>query len=71
MPGQLIPRGENVCAVRVYMGTDPDTGKRSYENRTVHDGKKQAQSVPDDLIHEKSHGGLTAESRRSPALHCL
>ena len=43
MAGQLILRGKGVWLVRVYLGTDPHTGKRQYENKTVHGGKKEAE----------------------------
>jgi len=41
MAGQIANRGKDVWLVRVYLGTDPDTGRRCYANRTVKGGKKK------------------------------
>jgi hypothetical protein len=30
--GQIIPRGERTCLVRVFMGRDSESGKRKYVN---------------------------------------
>ena len=38
--GQLIKRGDKKFLLRVYLGTDPDTGDRRYLNKTVYVGKK-------------------------------
>jgi hypothetical protein len=44
MPGLIIERGDRTFLVRVYVGRDPQTGKRRYEGFTVHGAKKQAQA---------------------------
>jgi hypothetical protein len=36
MAGQIINRGRGVWLVRVYLGTDPDTGRGAHHNKTVH-----------------------------------
>lgn len=33
--GQIIARGERRCLVRVYLGRDRETRKRTYYNRTI------------------------------------
>ena len=43
MPGRLIPRGKNVWVARVYLGVDPDSGKREYHNETIHGNKRAAE----------------------------
>lgn len=42
--GQIIPRGERIWLVRVFMGRDPESGKRKYLNKTVHGTLRDAQA---------------------------
>jgi hypothetical protein len=42
--GQIIPRGESTWLVRVFMGRDPESGKRKYANKTIHGTLRDAQS---------------------------
>lgn len=42
-PGQIIARGENTWLVRIFLGRDPETGKRNYHNHTVRGTRKDAQ----------------------------
>ena len=41
--GQIVARGDNKFLVRVFIGRDEATGKRSYYNKTVRGTKKDAQ----------------------------
>ena len=43
MTGQLIRRGERKWLVRIFLGSDPATGKRRYHNHMVHGPKKDAE----------------------------
>lgn len=58
MAGQLIRRGERTWQVRVYMGRDSATGKRSYLYRTVHGTKSDAQRCLNELLTKKDRGVL-------------
>ena len=42
--GQIIPRGEHTWLVRVFVGRDPESGKRKYTNKTIHGTLRDAQS---------------------------
>ncbi len=60
MAGQIINRGKGVWLVRVYLGTDPDTGKREYHNKTVHGNKKDAETHLTRTLRDRDTGKLTA-----------
>ncbi len=60
MAGQLIPRGKGVWLVRVYLGLDPETGKRAYHNKTVHGAKKDAEGELTRILRDRDTGNLTA-----------
>jgi integrase len=55
MAGQLINRGERKWCVRVFLGRDGD-GKRTFQNRTVHGTKRDAEKVLADLLKKRSLG---------------
>lgn len=63
MAGQLIPKGDRTWLLRVFLGRDPNTGKRKYLNRTVHGTKKEAQQVLNALLHDQDTGSLVATQR--------
>ena len=42
--GQIIARGERRWLVRVYLGRDRETRKRTYHNRTVYGSLRNAQA---------------------------
>ena len=42
--GQLIARGERRWLVRVYLGRDRETRKRTYHNRTIYGSLRYAQA---------------------------
>lgn len=56
MAGQIIPRGERTWLVRVYVGRDPQTDKRKYDNHTVHGTKKDAQAYLNGKLRERDLG---------------
>jgi integrase len=63
MPGQLVKRGET-WTVRVFVGRDPETGRRSYVNRTVRGTKKEAQAVLTGLLRQRDLRDLVVASTR-------
>ena len=69
MAGQIIARGKGVWLVRVYLGTDPATGKREYHNKTIHGNKKAAEADLTDTLHDRDRGKLSAGGEWSPAQH--
>jgi integrase len=56
MAGQIIARGERTWLVRVSMGRDLQTGKRRYNNHTVHGTKKDAQKYLNGALRELDLG---------------
>ena len=58
MAGQLIRRGKRTWLVRVYIGDDPETGRRVYANQTVHGNKDDAEQVRNRLLLQRSSGEL-------------
>jgi integrase len=58
MPGQIINRGERTWLVRVFLGRDPQTGKREYYNETVHGGKKDAESALFEALRNRKDGKI-------------
>ncbi len=53
MTGQLIQRGESTWLVRVFLGRDPETGKRKYHNKTIRGNKKVAQKYLNATLRER------------------
>ncbi len=62
MAGQVIPRGERVWLVRVFLGRDPSTSKRRYHNHTIHGNKKDAQKYLNGVLREKDLGTFVEPS---------
>lgn len=62
--GQLIRRGPS-WLLRVYVGRDPQTGRRRYINRTVRGNKREAQAILNEMLLEKDRGQLMAPSRQT------
>jgi hypothetical protein len=56
MAGQIISRGERTHLVRLYVGRDPQTGKRKYEGHTVHGTKKDAPAYLNGKLRERDLG---------------
>ena len=51
--GQIIARGERRWLIRVYLGRDRETCKRTYHNRTIYGSLRQAQSYLTRKLHER------------------
>ena len=51
--GQIIARGERRWLVRVYLGRDRETRKRTYYNRTVYGSLRHAQAYLTRRLHER------------------
>ena len=66
MAGQIIKRAEKKYVLRVFLGRNPDTGKRRYLNKTVHGTKKQAEQALTALLRSKDTGTLA-----EPTAHTL
>jgi integrase len=64
MPGQIISRGERTWLVRVYLGRDPQTGKRRYEAQTVHGTKKDAQKRLTEVLGKLDKGAYAPGTAR-------
>ena len=45
---------------RVYLGVDPDSGKREYHNETIHGNKKAAEGELTRMLRDRDTGKLTA-----------
>lgn len=65
MAGQIISRGDRTWLIRIFIGRDPKTGKRTYHNQTVHGTKKEAQQVLNSLLRDHDMGSLVAPQRRT------
>ncbi|MDP9233038.1 MAG: hypothetical protein M3P01_00605 [Actinomycetota bacterium] len=50
MSGSIRPRGRNSWELRVYAGTDPQTGQRRQVTRTVQGSRTQAQRELRSLV---------------------
>lgn len=60
--GQILERGENKWAVRIFLGRDAETGKRSYRNHTVHGTKKDAQRYLTATLRDRDLGTFVEPS---------
>jgi integrase len=60
MAGQIIPRGKNTWLLRVFLGRDPQTGRRQYYNETFYGGKKEAGDALIDALRDRKQGKLGA-----------
>jgi integrase len=61
--GQIIPRGERTWLVRVFMGRDPESGKRKYVNKTVHGTLRDAQAYLSRTQRDRDLGVFFEPSR--------
>ncbi|MEN6535348.1 MAG: site-specific integrase [Bryobacteraceae bacterium] len=64
MAGQIIPRGKGTWLIRVYLGRDPETGKREYHNQTIHGNKKEAERQLTETLQEQNRGHLMPGTKR-------
>lgn len=65
MAGSIIRRGERTFLVRVYMGSDPETGKQKFHHKTIHGRKKDAQAYLNKVLREKDLGIFVEPARMS------
>lgn len=63
MRGYIEQRSKGSYHLRVYVGRDPQTGKRRYRTETVKGAKRDAQKRLAELVTEINHGVLTLPSR--------
>src|SRR4051794_6036666 len=56
MSGQIIPRGDRIWLIRIFLGRDPATGKRRFHNHTVHGGRKDAEKYRNAVLRERDLG---------------
>jgi hypothetical protein len=54
--------------LRVYLGTDPETGKRRYATRTVRGSKRAAQGALVELVDDASHAPRAGARSTVPVL---
>ncbi len=64
MPGQIIFRSRSTWLVRVYLGCD-GSGKRVYENKTIHGNKKDAEAYLNEALRRRDMGGMEAVAQRT------
>ena len=57
MKGFMRQRGD-AWELRVYLGTDPVTGKQRYATRSVRGGKREAQRTLNAMVHDAERGLL-------------
>src|SRR5688500_15827525 len=60
--GQLIKRGGS-WLIRLYVGIDPETGKRKFINKSVRGTKTEAQAVLTKLQRDRDTGVLIEETK--------
>jgi len=63
MPGQLIKRGDRKWLVRIFMGRDPQTGKRQYFSHTVNGNKKDAERYLSAALRDRDLGTFAEPSK--------
>src|ERR1039458_7367419 len=54
--GQIIPRGDQRWLVRVFLGRDPETHRRTYSNRTLRGSFRAAQHYLNARLAECDQG---------------
>ena len=55
--GQIIARGPSTWLVRVYLGRDPQTGTRKYQNQTIHGPLREAQRFLNLKLQQRDKAG--------------
>ncbi|MFN7999338.1 MAG: site-specific integrase [Bryobacteraceae bacterium] len=58
MAGQIIARGKGKWMVRAFLGRDPQTKKRLFQNKMVHGSKRDAEKVLAEMLRERDLGGV-------------
>jgi integrase len=57
--GQIIARGQSTWLVRVYLGRDPQTGTRKYNNQTLHGSFREAQRFLNLKLQQRDNGRVS------------
>ena len=65
MKGSIIKRADQTYLLRLSLGKDSETGKRSYKTVTVHGTKKEADAALRELVRSYEMGTLTVASNKS------
>jgi integrase len=65
--GSIVQRGEGRWLVRVYVGTDPKTGKRSYVSESIRGGKRDADRILTKLLGKGDSNSLVKPTRETVA----
>lgn len=63
--GQIIRRGPNKWLVRIYVGRNPETGKRQYIGKSVQGGLHSAQVHLNRMLAERDLGRNIRASRQT------
>lgn len=63
MAGTIYKRGPKTWQVRIYMGRDPETGRRINHNKTVHGTKKDAERYLNGILRDRDLGRFAEPSR--------
>ncbi len=63
--GQISRRGSSAWLVRVYVGRDPETRKRKYIGKFIHDGLHDAQARLNRMLAERDLGRNIRSSRQT------
>jgi integrase len=63
--GQIIRRGPNTWLVRIYVGRNPETGKRQYIGKTIQGGLRAAQAHLNRMLGERDLGRNIRSSRQT------
>ena len=65
MAGQIIRRGDRKWLVRIYLDSDPGTGRRRYHNHTVNGSKKDAERYCTAALRSRDLGTFVEPARMS------
>ncbi len=63
--GQIIRRGPSTWLVRIYVGRDPETGKRQYIGKSIQGGLRTAQAHLNRMLAERDLGRNIRSSRQT------
>ena len=63
--GQIKRRGDRRWLVSVFLGRDPDTGKRRYQAKMIHGRKKDAERYLTETLRRRDLGTLLEPAKMS------
>ena len=67
MAGQIIKRGDRTYLVRIFTGRDPETGKRTFHNKTIKGTKKDAERYRTKKLREMHTGTYVDDTDQTVA----